>query len=570
MPKRNSEVSKFSGKEKKGIDFPATYRNIFENASYSNVQSFVDLLDLLALWQKSDSRTAIKYIHESRVFIQKGLRECIKRGDATRAELYNKLLYRSYVLGARESFEDYLIAIEYNRDPKKKFYTPRKHYLKPMVEAYQELADGDLKFLSISLPKRAGKSQLGINFTCWVSGKRPDLATLMEGTGGDLVTSFYRGCLEYFQSDEYSYHDIFPLAPLIDTNARLLSVNLEKVKRFPTIMCRSIDQSQVGLSEATNLLYLDDLVAGRSEAINRDLLDKKWEVVSADVIGRSLSAPIVICGTRYSIYDPIGRMQEYARKMDWKWKAIELPALDPKTDESTCEYYNPMLEKKIFTTEYFKEQRELISAEQWESEFQQQPFEAKGVLFPKDALQYFYELPTDKDPDAVIAVCDTAEKGSDYTALVVAYLYDEDVYVADVVFDSADATHTKPQCARMLFEHNVSEATFESNGAGEYYARDVNTMLKNMGGRTSIRTRRTQSNKETRIEFASDNVVRHFWFKHESTYKANDQYAEFMRNIWTYTRMGKVKHDDAPDALSMLENLLKRRLRDVQIINRPF
>lgn len=60
-------------------------------------------------------------------------------------------------------------------------------------------------------------------------------------------------------------------------------------------MCRSIDARQVGLSEATNLLYLDDCVEGREEAKNRQRLDDKWEVISGDVIGRAIEGtPIVI------------------------------------------------------------------------------------------------------------------------------------------------------------------------------------------------------------------------------------------------------------------------------------
>lgn len=142
-------------------------------------------------------------------------------------------------------------------------------------------------------------SQLGINFTCMMSGLYPNRSTLMEGTGDDLVKSFYQGCLEYLiQPSDYHFYDIFPDSPLVQTNADIKTINFVRKSRFPTIMCRSIDARQVGLSEATNLLYLDDCVEGREEAKNRERLDDKWEIISGDIIGRAIEGtPIVICGT---------------------------------------------------------------------------------------------------------------------------------------------------------------------------------------------------------------------------------------------------------------------------------
>lgn len=493
--------------------------------------------------------------------------------DINKAELLHDMLYKSLLLSAPAWFEDYLQAVEFKRPNSRKFYAPRRSYLAPIVQAYQEVSEGRYRFLSISLPKRAGKSQLGINYVLWLSGRNPNGSSLMEGTGDALVRSFYQGCLEYLQNqEEYSFYDIFPAARLRQTNADINTINLDERSRFPTIMCRSIDARQVGLSEATNLLYLDDCVEGREEAKNRMQLDKKWEVITGDVMGRALEGtPLVMCGTRYSLYDPIGRMQDYATEQGWSWKAVEIPALDPKTDESNYAFYNPKTERMMFTTAYFREQRDLITAEQFESEFQQQPFEAKGMLFPKDKLNYYFDLPADVEPDAIVAFVDTAERGSDYTSAPVGLLYGDEVYIDAVVFDDSPPEQTKPEVARLLVDNHVTQATFESNNAGEYFARDVDTLQKQLGGRTSIRTRRTVSNKQTRIEMASDYILKHFWFKDPTTYDRNSQYAEFMRNLTTYTRSGKVPHDDAPDSLAMLENGLRKLTKNtVEVFSRPF
>jgi predicted phage terminase large subunit-like protein len=467
------------------------------------------------------------------------------------AKIYDALK-KSYLLSAKDNFSDFMFYIEWNRAPEKRFYQPRMGYLKPMVDGYQAILDGKLDLLTVSQPKRSGKTSVEINFVNMVSGLFPDKSSLIEGAGDALVNSFYKGCLEYLTDPQYLFYDVFPEARMVQTNADMKTINLASKSRFPTIMCRSIDATQVGLSEATNVLVLDDCVLGREEAMNRALLDKKWECIRGDVLGRRIQGtPIVATGTRYSLYDPIGHLQEEAQKLGWRWKAVEIPALDPVTDESNYDHIRDG--KHVFTTEYFRGERELLSDEQWESEFQQQPFEAKGLLFPEDKLQRYFKLPSDREPDAIIAVGDTKEKGADYVMLPVGYVYGADVFIEDVVFDDAGPEHTKPECANALRRNNVARATFESNAAGEYFARDVEALLTKLGGKTSIRTKRTVSNKAVRIETSSDNILKHFWFKDKSTYDPKSQYAAMIKALTTYTRSGKNAHDDAPDGLAMLE-----------------
>lgn len=529
-----------------------------DNGAYS------DLFSLCREWETEDFSAAHKVNKE---LLALSADQVVRGGGAKFYEQWRRCL----LFEAPHDFDSFMTYIELDRKPEKRFYAPRKHYLRPMVQGFQDVLDGKLRLLTISMPKRAGKSQTGINFVNMISGKFPDRSTLMEGTGDDLVKSFYNGCLEYLTvPNEYLFYDVFPDARLIQTNADSKTINLKSKSRFPTIMCRSIDARQVGLSEATNVLYLDDCVEGREEAKNRQRLDDKWEVISGDIMGRAIEGtPMVFTGTRYSLYDPIGRVQEHAQREGWAWRAIEIPALDLVTDESNYEYEREG--KKVFTTAYFREQRELLSAEQFESEFQQQPFEAKGLLFNKDELNYFFELPKDRDPDTIIAVGDTAENGSDSTSMPVAMIYGNAVYIVDVVFDDSPAEVTKPECAKCLIENKVASAVFESNNAGQYYARDVDQIIRERGYSVGIRTKRTISNKQTRIEFASDNIKKNFYFKHPSTYKRGSQYWNFMKEVTTYTRSGKVPHDDAPDSLSLLENEIRMLSGGkVEVFKRPY
>ena len=535
-----------------------------------DVAAYDDKFALCRDYEGTEFRLAHEWNQALQEEIREGLKLAVDTRDFKTAEEFDNLLFRSLLFCAPHYFDAYLQAVEYGKPLDKKFYLPRRHYLRRYVEGYQEVLEGKLDFLSISMPKRCGKSQLGINFTNMLSGKFPDRSTLMEGTGDDLVQSFYKGCLEYIQQpNDYHFYDIFPESKLVQTNADTKVINLLHKSRFPTVMCRSIDARQVGLSVATNLLYLDDCVEGREEAKNRQRLDDKWEIISGDIIGRAIEGtPIVICGTRYSLYDPIGHLQEEMRKQGKRCKIIETPALDPVTDESNFEYIREG--RKVFTTQYFRDQREMLSAEQFESEFQQQPFEAKGILFPEASLNRYFELPVDREPDSIIAVCDTADKGADYCSMPIAAVYGDEVYIVDVVFDDSPPEVTKPECAKALMDNLVVAGTFESNNAGTYFARDVQQILTDRKYVCNIRTKRTISNKQTRIEFASDNIIKHFYFKDPSLYARNSQYAMFMKQVTTYTRSGKVPHDDAPDSLSLLENELRGLVgAKVEVFKRP-
>lgn len=563
---RNTRVARFFVGKEMHMNYEKLFGSIRavidrrpgDNGAYS------DLFSLCREWETEDFSAAHKVNKE---LLALSADQVVRGGGAKFYEQWRRCL----LFEAPHDFDSFMTYIELDRKPEKRFYAPRKHYLRPMVQGFQDVLDGKLRLLTISMPKRAGKSQTGINFVNMLSGKFPDRSTLMEGTGDDLVKSFYNGCLEYLTvPNEYLFYDVFPDARLVQTNADTKTVNLKSKSRFPTIMCRSIDARQVGLSEATNVLYLDDCVEGREEAKNRQRLDDKWEVISGDIMGRAIEGtPMVFTGTRYSLYDPIGRVQEHAQREGWAWRAIEIPALDLVTDESNYEYEREG--KKVFTTAYFREQRELLSAEQFESEFQQQPFEAKGLLFNKDELNYFFELPKDRDPDTIIAVGDTAESGSDSTSMPVAMIYGNAVYIVDVVFDDSPAEVTKPECAKCLIDNRVASAVFESNNAGQYYARDVDQIIRERGYSVGIRTKRTISNKQTRIEFASDNIKKNFYFKHPSTYKRGSQYWNFMKEVTAYTRSGKVPHDDAPDSLSLLENEIRMLSGGkVEVFKRPY
>lgn len=476
-----------------------------------------------------------------------------------------------------DSFFRYIEVDE--KDPYKRFYFPRRKVLQPVVSAYQEIYDGKLDFLSVSQPKRTGKTTGGLKLAEMMGGRDPDGSIFAVGKGEGLVKRFYGGLLQDFETERTykRFLSVFPQATKIGErdykSAENLSIDLKGKNIFPTFTCRPIDGAIVGCTEANVLVYIDDCVKNHEEARNRDRLEFLCEKVTDDVLGRRLEGtPIIIQGTKYSLYDPITALQTKADELGWRWKEVTIPALDPITDESNWEIYRKDKKglRKIFTTDYYRKERMLVSEETWAAEFQQEPYEAKGRMFPENELNYFEELPVYQEPDAIMAACDSADKGEDSCSMPVGYVYGHEVYIVDVVFDNAGVQFTKPECANMLIKHNVKTVTFESNSAGEYFGRDVMDIVKSQGGRCSARFKFNCSNKITRMENARDNIIRDYYFRDFKKMDRSSQYYKFMKELTTMTRSGKVKHDDAPDSLALFENEMRTgTIRPTIIIPSP-
>ena len=190
-----------------------------------------------------------------------------------------ELIRKTYVLGAQDgSFDDYCIALEWYRAPEKRFYLPRRDVLKPLVDDLQDLFDGKLDFLGVSLPPRVGKSTLCIFFMTFIMGHRPAAASVMSGHSDKLTDGFYRELLSIITDDtQYRWHDVFPAVQLVDNSAKNETIDLERKKRFPTMTCRSISGTLTGAVEigTGGVLYCDDLIEDLEESLNPARLQNK-------------------------------------------------------------------------------------------------------------------------------------------------------------------------------------------------------------------------------------------------------------------------------------------------------
>lgn len=312
-------------------------------------------------------------------------------------------------------FELYLLYVEWDREPEKKFYVPRRSVLKEVVDAMQDLIDDKLDLLTISMPPGSGKSTLGIFFLSWVMGKFPDKPNLASAHSGILTRSFFDGVLEVITDPEYLWTDVFPGHALHSTNTKEETIDLVKKHRFSTLTCRAINASLTGATRCEMILYADDLVSGIEEAMSKDRLDKLWISYTNDLKSRKkLGAKEIHIATRWSVHDVIGRLEEQYGD-DPRSKFIVVPALN-ENGESNFNYAYGV----GFDTKYFEDMAANLDEASFKALYMNEPIEREGLVYDSDELRRYFELP-DREPDVILGICDTKDKGTDYAVLPVAY-----------------------------------------------------------------------------------------------------------------------------------------------------
>ena len=197
-----------------------------------------------------------------------------------------------------------------------------------------------------------------------------------------------------------------------------------------------------------------------------------------------------------------------------------------------------------------------------------EPIEREGLLYAPDELRYYYELP-DKDPDTILAICDTKEQGSDFCVCPVFYQYGSDFYMDTVICDNGKVEVLEERVAQLLVDRKVRECRIESNRGGMLFAQNVEKRVRDLGGMTHINTKWTQSNKEARIQTNSGTAKSHIVFRAEG--KRTKEYQTAMTQLTTYTMMGKNKNDDVPDCISLfIDWQLTNQTNIAMILKRPF
>lgn len=510
----------------------------------SDLSDYDNLLSLLGMANEviqEDKELSRKLANKVRFL---ALRLCAT-GDIKYYDLYNKALL--FLAQEHKDFDSYLLYVEKNRDPEDRYYQPRRNKIYWLVQKMQRLIDDELDILSISMPPGTGKTTLGEFFISFVMGHYPNTPNLMSSHSGFMTRMFYDAVLNIITSNEYCWSDVFPDIVFEGNNAKEETINLGRWQPFKTLTCRPIRGSLTGVTRCEGFLYVDDLVSGIEEALSIDRLDKLYGEYTTDLKSRKKKkAKEIHIATRWSVHDVIGRL-ERMYEGNPRAEFIAVPDIDPQTGKSNFDYdYDVGFDEK-----YFHDMEMSMDDVSYRCLYKSDPIEREGILYhPTELQRYIGGLP-DREPDSILAICDTKDTGTDYNFLGVFYQYGDRYYLKDLVFKNIDPGTLDELNSDMLVKHHVQQAQFESNKEGSRTANEVERLVKAKGGRCHITKKYTTQNKETKIIVNSSWVKEHVIFKDITEYEPKSDYGVMMSFLCSYTQLGKNKHDDAPDTLAM-------------------
>ena len=465
--------------------------------------------------------------------------------------------------------------IEHKREPKERFYMPRRKQLLKigLVDALQGMIDDKYDILCISLIPGAGKTTIEKFFNAAVIGWYPKDFNLFYSHSGDITRMYYDGIYDIVtNSDEYAWNDIFPDLYVTSTNAKTEQFNVGKYKPFPSVQCTSVGSKNAGKVRASKFLLVDDMIGGIEEALNPAILEKLWSKYSVDARQRKIkdtdgkNCKEIHIATRWSVQDVIGRIQKMYEGNP-RVKIIAVSDVDPVTGKSNFDY-----EYSGFDEEFFADQQLLMDDISYKCLYKQEPIEREGLLFPEDKIRRYLNLPHGV-PEIVTAQCDTKGKGTDYFVMPVFQKFGEDYYCVDAVCDNtADYEMQYENAANMLVNNEVIECEFERNAGGDRVAMEVNKRVEAKGWICNITDVPTETNKEARIFQCSNWILQHVIFKDASKYTPKEPYGVMMTLLKQYSVSGKKQLDDVPDVFSnfALRITQGNRTAKVEAVINPF
>ena len=178
--------------------------------------------------------------------------------------------------------------------------------------------------------------------------------------------------------------------------------------------------------------------------------------------------------------------------------------------------------------------------------------EPEGVLFKMSGLKRYKELPIG-DPVARLAFIDPADSGTDAHSVPVIKLYSNGrFYLDDVLYTELGVEINVDLTADILNRNKPEYVRIEVNMGGGMYPALLQPKLNDT---IALLPFREKSNKHARIYTISGFIKEFCYFKDEFEYGTD--YYKFMHNLTQYMADGTSAHDDAPDSLAGLANMVK-------------
>ena len=289
-----------------------------------------------------------------------------------------------------------------------------------MGEAFERVANGELKRLIINMPPRHTKSEFASYILpAWFLGRYPDKKIIQTAHTAELAVGFGRKVRNLVNSSDFK--NIFPNVSLQADSKAAGRWNTNKGGEYFAI---GVGGAVTG--KGADLLIIDDPHSeqeGASSDIN--VFNKTYEWYTSGPRQRlQPKGSIVVVMTRWHDKDLTGQLVDASIKRGGadQWEVIELPALLPSGNPLWSEFW------KLEELEALKAE---LPTSKWMAQYQQDPTAEEGAIVKREWWRT-WEYIEPPECEFVIQSWDTAflkSQRADYSACTtwgVFYREDED------------------------------------------------------------------------------------------------------------------------------------------------
>ena len=433
---------------------------------------------------------------------------------------------------------------------KKDFYNDRKEYLKDLCNQLQSFIDSNKKILVINMPPRFGKSYTATLFVQWLLGRNNKLKIMTGSYNETLSSTFAKQVRDMIATEQTQgvtvYRDIFP-----DTKIKYGEASMNKWALEGSQVANYLATSPTGTATGfgADLIVIDDLIKNSEEAYNSNVLEKHIDWFTNTMLSRTEKGfKLIIIMTRWASNDLAGFiLSNYDDVVHINYKAIN--------DDGTP------LDEGTLSLEDFEFKTKNMAKEIVYANYQQEPIDIKGRLYGE--FKTYVDLPKEKIVK-IASYCDTADTGDDFLCNIIYADCKDSAYILDVIYTKEAMEITEPLVAEAYKKFNVNVADIESNNGGRAFARNIERITRDKGNyKTIVKWFHQSGNKIARILSNSAWVNANIYMPIDW----KNKWSEFAKDIISYQKEGKNKHDDGPDALTgVAEKVINRN--EVRTIDR--
>ncbi len=334
------------------------------------------------------------------------------------------------------------------------------------------------------------------------------------------------------------YRDIFP-----DTKIKYGEASMNKWALEGSQVANYLATSPTGTATGfgADLIVIDDLIKNSEEAYNSNVLEKHIDWFTNTMLSRTEKGfKLIIIMTRWASNDLAGFiLSNYDDVVHINYKAIN--------DDGTP------LDEGTLSLEDFEFKTKNMAKEIVYANYQQEPIDIKGRLYSE--FKTYVDLPKEKIVK-IAAYCDTADTGDDFLCNIIYADCKDSAYILDVIYTKEAMEITEPMVAEAYKKFNVNVADIESNNGGRAFARNIERITRDKGNyKTVVKWFHQSGNKIARILSNSAWVNANIYMPIDW----KNKWGEFAKDIISYQKEGKNKHDDGPDSLTgVAEKIINR------------